>query len=82
MARTAAGLFYCYIWQFRGSSLTITSDREPQFILDFINELSRLTRTKLKLSIIEHAQTNGQTEIVNQIINTRLRPFINYFQDN
>jgi hypothetical protein len=47
-----------------------------------MNELSRLTRTKLKLSTAEHAQTDGQTEIVNQIIDTRLRPFINYFQDD
>jgi hypothetical protein len=81
-ARTAAGLFYRYIWRFRGSPLTITSDRGPQFISDFMNELSRLTRTKLKLSTAEHAQTDGQTEIVNQIVDTRLRPFINYFQDD
>jgi len=81
-ARTAAGLFYRYVWRFRGSPLTITSDRGPQFISDFMDELSKLTRTKLKLSTAEHAQTDGQTEIVNQIIDTRLRPFVNYFQDD
>jgi hypothetical protein len=81
-ARTAAGLFYRYVWRFRGCPLTITSDRGPQFISDFMGELSKLTRTKLKLSTAEHAQTDGQTEIVNQIIDTRLRPFVNHFQDD
>jgi hypothetical protein len=81
-AKTAASLFYRYIWRFRGCPLTITSDRGPQFISDFMNELSTLTRTKLKLSTAEHAQTDGQTEIVNQIIDTRLRPFVNHFQDD
>jgi hypothetical protein len=47
-----------------------------------MNELSTLARTKLKLSTAEHAQTDGQTEIVNQIIDTRLRPFVNHFQDD
>ncbi len=81
-ARSAASLFYRYIWRFRGCPLTITSDRGPQFISDFMQELSKLTRTKLKLSTAEHAQTDGQTEIVNQIIDTRLRPFVNHFQDD
>jgi hypothetical protein len=81
-AKTAASLYYRYIWRFRGCPLTITSDRGPQFISDFMNELSTLARTKLKLSTAEHAQTDGQTEIVNQIIDTRLRPFVNHFQDD
>jgi hypothetical protein len=81
-AKTAASLYYRYIWRFRGCPLTITSDRGPQFISDFMDELSTLTRTKLKLSTAEHAQTDGQTEIVNQIIDTRLRPYVNHFQDD
>jgi len=81
-ARTAASLFYRYLWRFRGCPLTITSDQGPQFISDFMDELSQLTRTKLKLSTAEHAQTDGQTEIANQIIDTRLRPFVNHFQDD
>ena len=62
--------------------MTITSDQGSQFISDFIDELLILTRTKLKLLIAEYVQTDGQTEIVNQIINTRLRLFVNHFQDN
>jgi len=81
-AITAAKLYYQYIWRFRGCPLTITCDRGPQFISNFMDELSKLTKIKLKLSTSEHPQTDGQTEIVNQIIDQRLRPFVNHFQDN
>jgi hypothetical protein len=29
-----------------------------------------------------HYQTDGQTEIINQYLDQRLRPFVNHFQDN
>ena len=38
--------------------------------------------TKLKLSMVYHPQIDGQTEIINQYLDQRLQPFINYFQDN
>ena len=37
---------------------------------------------KLKLLTAKYTQTDRQIEIVNQIIDTRLRLFINHFQDN
>jgi transposase InsO family protein len=79
IAKTVASLYYRYIWRFQGYPLIITSDRGPQFISDFMDELLTLTRTKLKLLTAKHAQTDGQIEIVNQIIDTRLRPFVNHF---
>jgi hypothetical protein len=36
----------------------------------------------LKLSTAYHPQTDGQTEIMNQYMDQRLRPFVNYYQDN
>ena len=62
--------------------MTITSNQGPQFISDFIDKLLILTRMKLKLLITEYTQTDRQIEIVNQIIDTRLRLFVNHFQDD
>lgn len=60
---------------------TIVSDRGPQFVSQFW-ELTKLLGIKLKLSAAHHAQTNGQTEITNQYLTTRLRPYVNYYQDD
>jgi hypothetical protein len=48
----------------------------------FWNEFCGILRTKLKLSTAYHAPTDGQTEIINKHIIMRLRPLINYYQDN
>jgi hypothetical protein len=61
---------------------TIVSDRGPQFISAFWREFTRILGIKLKLSTAHHAPTDGQTEIVNQYIDQRMRPFVNYNQDN
>ena len=81
-AATAARLYYEYPWRIYGAPETITSDRGPQFISAFTDELCKLTGVKQKLSTAYHPQTDGNTEILNQYIDQRLRPFINHFQDN
>lgn len=48
----------------------------------FWNEFCRVLGVNLKLSTAYHAQFDGQTEIMNQHIVNRLRPFINCHQDN
>lgn len=47
-----------------------------------MNELCKRTGIKQKLSTAYHPQTDGQTEIMNQILDHRLRPFISHYQDN
>ena len=42
------------------------SDREPQFAAELIKELNRMLRIKMKLSMVFHLQTDGQTERMNQ----------------
>ena len=65
-AAEAARLYYTYIWRIYGTPETATSDRGPQFVSDFMNELCKLTRVKQKLSSAWHPQTDGNTEILNQ----------------
>jgi transposase InsO family protein len=81
-ARVLATLFLTHVYRHHGAPDTIVSDRGPQFIADFWAEFCRILGIKRKLSTAYHAQTDGQTEIVNQYIAQRLRPFVNHFQDN
>jgi hypothetical protein len=75
-------LFIYYIWRYFRPPDSIVSDRGPQFISDFWAKFCRLFSIKFKLSTAHHPQTDGQTEIMNQYLEQRLRPFINYYQDN
>jgi transposase InsO family protein len=81
-AKDMAMLYINHIYRWRGVPDSIVSDRGPQFISDFWNEFCRILDVKIKLSTAFHPQTDGQTEIMNQYINQRLRPFVNYYQDN
>ena len=53
----------------------IISDRGPQFAAKFQKELRRILRYELTLSSAYHPQTDGETERVNQEIETYLRIF-------
>ena len=81
-AAQAAELYYQHVWRIYGTPETATSDRGPQFISAFTDELCKLTGVKQKLSTAYHPQTDGNTEVLNQYIDQRLRPFVNHFQDN
>jgi hypothetical protein len=52
---------------------TIVSDRGPQFVSKFWEELHKSLGTKLLHSLAYHPQTSGQTERVNQILEDMLR---------
>ena len=77
--RNLADIFINRIQRHYGPPDSIVLDRGPQFISDFWNEFIATLGIQLALSIVEHPQTDGQTEIVNQYIDQRLRPFINYY---
>ena len=70
------------IFRYKGPPDFIISDRGPQFVSNFWKEFYRILNIKLKLSTAYHPQIDGQTEIINQYIDQRLRPFVNYYQDN
>ena len=67
-AAQAAQLYYEYIWRIYGTPETATSDRGPQFISAFTDELCKLVRVKQKLSTAYHPQTDESTEVLNQYI--------------
>src|SRR5579862_4436921 len=81
-ARELAPLFLEHVVRHVGVPESIVSDRGPQFVSDFWGEFCRRIGTKLKLSTANHPQTDGQTEIVNQYFDQRLRPYINHYQDD
>jgi transposase InsO family protein/predicted aspartyl protease len=81
-ARELAPLFLTHVVRHVGVPESIVSDRGPQFVSDFWDEFCTRIGTKLKLSTANHPQTDGQTEVVNQYFDQRLRPYVNYYQDD
>ncbi len=81
-AKEAAQLYIHYIYRIYRLPDIIISNHGLQFILAFWNEFIQILGIKLKLFTIYYPQTDSQTEIINQYLDQRLRPFINYFQDN
>lgn len=72
-----ARLFKDVVWRYEGLPETTISDRGPQFVSEFTKELYKLLGIKQNLSSAVHAQTDGQTERVNQEIEQYFRIFIN-----
>lgn len=81
-ARGMARLFVDWVYRFGHTPETIVSDRGPQFVSTFWSEFCRILGVQVKLSTAYHKETDGQTEIMNKYIDQRLRPFVNYYQDN
>jgi hypothetical protein len=77
-----ARLFLEHVWRHHGLPDEIISDRGPTFVSRFSRELSELLGIKTTPSTAYHPQTDGQTERVNQEIETYLRVFVNHRQDN
>jgi transposase InsO family protein len=65
---TYAELYIARILSLHGIPKTIVSDRGPQFVSKFWEELHKSLGTKLLHSSAYHPQTSGQTERVNQIL--------------
>lgn len=81
-AEDMAKLFIEHIYRWKGPPDTIVSDRGGQFVSEFWKAICNVLGVKLKLSTADHPQTDGQTENANQIIEQRLRPFVNHYQND
>lgn len=75
-ARKVTELFTAMVSRLHGLPRSIISDRDPLFFSRFWNELFELSGTKLILSSSYHPQTDGQTEVANQIVEQYLRAFV------
>lgn len=81
-AQQTAQLIMQNVVRLHGLPDNIVSDRGTQFVSKFWTRLFELLGTKINLSSAYHPQSDGQTEIVNQILEQYLRCTINYQQDN
>jgi hypothetical protein len=82
---TAEDLAYTFlrtVFANHGLPDEIISDRDKLFTSKFWTTFTALLGTKLKLSTAFHPQTDGQTERLNQTMETYLRSYVNYRQDN
>src|SRR5882757_9484681 len=77
-----AVLFRNHIFKRFSLPQKVTSDRGPQFVSEFMRELSKLLGIKGTPSTAWHPQTDGQTERVNQEVEHYLRLYINYQQND
>lgn len=71
-----ASVFLDNIYKLHGLPQAIISDRDRVFTSNFWQKLFELTGTELKMSSAYHPQTDGQTERVNQCVETFLRCFV------
>jgi len=75
-ALTVAHAFMDHIYKLHGMPFSIVTDRDRIFTSHLWQELFKLSGTKLKMSSAYHPQSNGQTEHVNQCLETYLRCFV------
>ena len=81
-AKEMSEIYYVNIYRHHDLPDSIVSDRGPQFISDFWQALMTILGVKITLSTAYSPQTDGQTEVMNQYSDQRLRPFVNHYQDN
>ncbi|KAF7709078.1 hypothetical protein HF521_015928, partial [Silurus meridionalis] len=72
-AKETAQLLLQYVFRLHGLPRDVVSDRGPQFSAHFWKEFCRLLGISVSLSFGFHPQSNGQTERLNQEIETSLR---------
>ena len=83
--KTAADLAIIYtreVWKHHGLPADIVSDRDSRFTSEIWKEFLWLSSIQPCMSTAFHPQTDGQTERLNQTIETYLQTFVGKEQDD
>jgi transposase InsO family protein len=70
------------IGQGTGVPRVIRSDRDPRWTSQVMKDICRSLGIRLALSTAYHAQTNGSTETLNNVLGTYLRANVNEYRSN
>jgi transposase InsO family protein len=81
-AEQTARMFINSVFKLHGLPGHVVSDRGPQFVSHFWNELMGRLSVEVRLSSGGHPQTDGQTERVNRTLEQYLRHFTSANQDD
>lgn len=71
-----AHLFLDIVVKIHGMLHNLVSDWDPLFLSKFWQELFKLSGSKLRMSSAYHPQSDGQTEVLNRVIDQYLRSFV------
>jgi len=81
-AADLAKIFAKEIWRHHGTPTDIVSDRDSRFTSEIWKEFLGLLKIRPRMSKAFHPQTDGQTERLNQTIETYLRAFVTREQND
>jgi hypothetical protein len=81
-AKEFAELYVDHVFRLHGLSREFITNRDARFTSAFWHEVTLLLGTRTVMSSSFHPQTNGQTERVNQTLETYLRHFVSVELNN